>query len=245
MQYLFTTLFYAPLYNAIIFFISVLPYHNVGVAVILFICIIKVILFPLSAQSVKTQFEMKRLQPELDAIKLKYKDDKQQQAEKTMQLYKQKGINPLSGVLLLLLQFPVIIALYYIIRNNSLLVLDTTVLYHFTKIPQAMSTVFLGVSIFDKNIIFAILAAVTQFLQMQITLPKVPVKKLEAGATPNFSDELARSMNVQMKYVMPIIIFFIAEGFPIVVSLYLITSSLFAIGQELYIRKTMTPEPNR
>ena len=243
MAYIFTTFFYAPLYNSLIFFISVLPYHNVGVAVVLFICLIKIILFPLSAQSVKTQFEMKRMQPELDAIKSQYKDNKQLQAEKTMQKYKEKGINPLSGVFLLLLQLPVIIALYYIVRNNSLLTIDHTVLYSFIKVPQTVNTAFLGVSIFSKSIIFALLAGVTQFLQMHVTLPKTEQKKRVSGATPDFKDELARSMNMQMKYVMPIIIFFIAEGFPIVVSLYLITSSLFAIGQELYIRKTMVREP--
>jgi len=239
MHYIFTTFFYAPLYNSLIFFISVIPYHNVGVAVILFICVIKLILFPLSAKSVKTQFEMKRLEPELKEIKAKYKDNRQVEAEKTMQLYKEKGINPLSGVFLLLLQLPVIIALYYVVRGNSLVTIDHTILYSFVKIPQVINPVFLGVSVFDKSFIFAILAGVTQFLQMHVTLPKTEKKNRESGTTPNFKDELARSMNMQMKYVMPIIIFFIAEGFPIVVSLYLITSSLFAIAQELYIRKTM------
>src|ERR1035437_2413364 len=104
MHYIITTFFYRPLYNALIFFISILPYHNVGVAVVLFTCIVKVILFPMSQKSIKAQFGMKKLEPEINALKIKYKDNRQLQAEKTMELYKQKGINPLSGILPMLIQ---------------------------------------------------------------------------------------------------------------------------------------------
>jgi membrane protein insertase Oxa1/YidC/SpoIIIJ len=73
---------------------------------------------------------------------------------------------------------------------------------------------------------------------MQFTVPKTPKKdKSLVQNTPDFKDELTKSMSMQMKYVMPVIIFFIAKSFPVVVSLYLITSSLFAIAQELYARR--------
>ncbi len=239
MHYIFTTFFYAPLYNCLIFFISILPYHNVWVAVVLFTCIVKVILFPLSQKSIKTQFEMKKIEPELNEIKLKHKDNKTLQAEKTMQLYKERGINPFSGIFLMLLQLPVLLALYYIFLKGGLPKVDTTLVYSFTKIPDIININLFGLSVFDKNTTFAVLAGLAQFFQMQITLPNTP-KKEKTSDKPDFKDELAKSMNMQMKYVMPIIIFFIARGFPIVVALYLITSSLFAIGQELYVRKNGT-----
>lgn len=238
MHFVFDMFFYAPLYNGLIWFINVMPWHSVAIAVVLFTCIIKVILFPLSQKSVRTQFEMKKIEPEINEIKTKYKDDKKTQAEKTMALYKERGINPFSGVLLMIIQFPVLIALYYVFLKGGLPEIDHETIYSFTKIPDFINMNLFGISVGDKSIVFALLAAITQFFQMQITVPKTPKKDKQNDAkTPSFKDELAKSMSMQMKYVMPIIIFFIAKSFPVVVSLYLVTSSLFAIGQELYVRK--------
>lgn len=245
MSFLFHNLFYAPLYNGLIAFINIIPFHDVGFTVIIFTCLIKVIIFPLSQQSIKTQFEMKQIEPELNELKLKYKDDKKIQAEKTMQLYKEKGINPFAGILLMLIQLPVLIALYWIFYKGGLPNIDQTTIYSFTKIPDTINMVFLGIDVTKSSMVFALFVAVAQFLQMQITIPKPKnVEKIE-GKSPAFSDELAKSMNMQMKYVMPIIMFFIAKSFPLVVSLYLITSSLFAIGQELYIRSKYKTAQNQ
>lgn len=237
MSFIFHNLFYAPLYNGLILFINIVPWHSVGLAVIFFTCIVKVIIFPLSQQSIKTQFEMKKIEPELNDLKLKYKDDKQLQAEKTMQLYKDRGINPFSGILLMLIQLPILIALYWVFLKGGLPNIDQTSIYSFTKIPVDINMHFFGINVSDKSVFFAFLVALAQFLQMQITMPKMAKKKeIKDNKDPSFSDELAKSMNMQMKYVMPIVMFFVAKSFPLVVSLYLITSSLFAIGQELYIK---------
>jgi len=217
----------------------------VGLAVVLFTCVIKVIIFPLSQQSIKTQFEMKQIEPEINNIKTKYKDDKKLQAEKTMELYKIRGINPFSGIFLMLIQLPVLIALYWVFLKGGLPEIDQTTIYSFTKIPSVINMNFFGVSVADKSVIFALLVAIAQFLQMQITIPKTNKVDTKDGKTPGFGDELAKSMNMQMKYVMPIIMFFIARSFPLVVSLYLITSSLFAIGQELYLRKRYKKNENQ
>lgn len=236
MSFLFHNFFYAPLYNGLVLFINITPYHNVGLAVVLFTCLIKVIIFPLSQQSIKTQFEMKRIEPEINELKLKYKDDKKLQAEKTMELYKNKGVNPFSGIFLMLIQLPILIALYWVFLKGGLPEIDKLTIYSFTKIPDVINMNFFNISVTDKSILFALFVAVAQFFQMQITIPQT--KKVEAkdDKKSNFADELSKSMNMQMKYVMPVIMFFIAKNFPLVVSLYLITSSLFAIGQELYIR---------
>ena len=236
MAFLFHNFFYAPLYNGLILFINFIPFHNVGMAVILFTCIIKIIIFPLSQQSIRTQFEMKQIEPEINEIKLKYKDDKKLQAEKTMLLYKEKKINPFAGILLMLIQLPILIALYWVFLKGGLPDIDQTTIYSITKIPNLINMNFFGINVADKSVFFAVIVAVAQFLQMQITIPKTKKKQNIDGKPSGFGDELAKSMNVQMKYVMPIIMFFIAKSFPLVVSLYLITSSLFAIGQEYYVR---------
>lgn len=235
---MYYTFFYEPLYNGLVVFINIIPWHNVGFAVILFTILIKIILFPLSQKSVKTQLEMKLIEPELNEIKLKHKDNKQAQAEKTMLLYKEKGINPFSGIFLMLLQLPVLIALYQIFLSGGLPNIDLKLMYSFISIPDLVNMNLFGINIADKSVIFALLASISQFLQMQVTLPKTKKSIIpKDGKAPDFKDELAKSMNVQMKYIMPIVIFFIAKSFPVVVSLYLITSSLFAIGQELYVKR--------
>ncbi|MFA5934798.1 MAG: YidC/Oxa1 family membrane protein insertase [Candidatus Paceibacterota bacterium] len=235
---MYSTFFYEPLYNGLVIFINIVPWHNVGLAVVLFTILIKIILFPLSQKSVKTQFEMKLIEPELNEIKLKYKDNKQLQAEKTMLLYKERGINPFSGIFLMIIQLPVLIALYQIFLRGGLPNIDLNLIYSFIGVPDLINMNLFGINIADKSILFAFFAAISQFLQMQITLPKAKKIDNKDSKTSDFKDELAKSMNMQMKYVMPIVIFFIAKSFPVVVSLYLITSSLFAIGQELYIKKT-------
>lgn len=235
MSFIFNTFFYIPLYNGLIFFVDIIPGHNVGVVVIIFTLFIKIILFPLSQKSVKTQFEIKQLDPEVEEIKRKYKDNKQLQAEKIMKLYGEKKINPFSGIFLMLIQFPVLIGLYWVFLKGGLPDINEGILYSFTKIPEVINMSFLGANVADKSTLFAILAALSQFLQTQMMMPKM--KKREGNAAPNFKDELARSMNMQMKYVMPVIIFIVARSFPAVVALYLMTSSLFAVGQELYVKR--------
>ena len=236
MSFIFHNFFYAPLYNGLILLINYIPFHSVGLAVVIFTCLVKIIIFPLSQQSIKTQFEMKQIEPELNEIKIKHADDKQVQAEKVMQLYKDKGINHFAGILLMLIQFPILIALYWVFLKGGLPKIDAASIYSFTKIPEIININFLGISVSDKSIFFAFFVALAQFLQMQITIPTPKKPAVKEGKDPGFSDELAKSMNMQMKYVMPVVMFFIAKSFPLVVSLYLITSSLFAIGQELYMR---------
>lgn len=248
MSYLFNTYLYIPLYNAFIGIIGAFPWLDAGIVVILFTILIKVILFPLSQKSVRSQLEMKKIQPAIDEIKEKYKDNKQEQALKTMALYKEKGVNPFSGIFLAFIQLPILIALYMVFYKNSLGQVNTGLLYSFIQAPEYINTVFLGLfDITQKNTILAVVVAVGQYLQIKYTIPAAPtVKKGEEDKKDtSFQSELAKSMSVQMKYVMPILMFFIAKNFASLVSLYLITSSVFAIGQELYMRKKIALEDNK
>ena len=241
----FNIVLYKPLYNVFIGFIGTFPWIDAGIVVILFTLLVKLVLFPLSQKSVRSQIEMKKLQPEIDALKLKYKDNKQEQALKTMALYKEKGVSPFSGIFLALIQLPILIALYMVFYKNSLGQINTGMLYPFIHAPEHINTWFLGLfDITQKNTILAVVVALGQYLQIKYTMPAAPVvKKGEEGKKDtSFQGELARSMSMQMKYVMPVFMFFIARSFPALVSLYLITSSAFAVGQEIYMRKKIAAE---
>jgi YidC/Oxa1 family membrane protein insertase len=237
MSYIFHIVFYQPLYNGLIFLIGAIPWVDVGWIVILFTCIIKLILFPLSQKSTRTQLLMKEIQPEIDEIKKKSAGNKQDEAVKTMELYKKKGINPFSGLILIILQIPIIFALYFVFFKGGLPKVDVTQLYSFIHIPTIINMKFLGlIDIAKASTIIAVLAAASQFFQIKLAMPVLPKTDKKDG-DPSFKDELARSMSIQMKYIMPVFVLIAAYNLPAVVSLYWTTSNLFAIGQEIYLRR--------
>ena len=227
---------YKPLYNGLIYLIDTFPFMNAGMAVIVFTIIIKLLLFPLSKKAVKTQLEMKNIQPKLDELKLKYKDNQQEYAKKMLEMYKEHEINPFSTIFLTLIQIPIILSLYYVFLKG-LPIIDPNLLYSFVEMPQNLSMHFFWIeNISHKTHILAILAAISSFFQMRYSMPKIPAK---GKLGESFKDDLARSMNIQMKYVFPVLVYFIAYNISGVVALYWITSNLFTIGQELYMRKNL------
>src|SRR3989344_5609737 len=106
--------FYVPIYNGLIFLIGVLPGHSVGTAVILFTCLVKLLLAPLSHKAAKFQLEMKLHEGELNRIKEQFKSDKQAQGRAILDFYREKKINPFAGILPIFIQIPVVLALYYV-----------------------------------------------------------------------------------------------------------------------------------
>ncbi len=233
---IFSTLFYIPVYNALIYLIDKMPGYSAGLAVILLTIIIRFVLFPLSKSSIRTQILMKKIDPEVQKIKEQEKD-KQLQAQKLMALYKDKGINPFAGFLLLLIQFPILIGLYNVFRSK-LPDIDSSILYSFVNSDFVPSMVFLGINLLERSWVLAVLAVITQFIQINLALPK-SVKPKESS----FQGDLAHSMNMQMRYVLPLIMFPIAL-ISSVVALYLVTSNIFMIFQELFIKRKMEAKFN-
>lgn len=234
----FKVTLYDPLYNGLVFLVSVVPFADVGIAVIILTVLVKLVLFPLSIKMVKTQLAVRELEPELKKIKAKHKEDQPEQARQTMALYKERGVNPFSGFLLLLIQFPIIISLYFVFLNGGFPEIDTELLYSFIKIPQSINMDFLGlINVGEKSLILGLLAGITQYFQLKLSLP--PMKPRENGSTPSFKEDMARSFNIQMRYIMPVVVFVIAYVISAGVALYWTTSNIFAIGQEIYVRKNI------
>jgi len=206
----------------------------VGVAIILLTVIVRGVLLPLSHKSVVSQAKMRSLAPHLEKIKEKHKDDKQEQARKTMALYKEHGINPFSGCLLVLVQLPIIFALYFVFFKG-LPNLNAEHLYSFVSLPETVSMMFLGVMLSKKSIIFALFAAVTQYYQIKLSIPAMA--PAEKDAKPSFKDDFARSFNVQMRYMLPVIVFGISYSISAAVALYWTTSNLFSVAHELYVKR--------
>lgn len=242
MQTLWNTIFYQPIYNALIFIINNVTFGDVGFAIIILTILVKFILFPLTKKSIKSQILMKRLEPELKRIKKEF-PDKQEQAKKTFELYKKYGTNPFSGCLVVLLQLPVIFALYYVFYKG--LSLDAGPIYSFINTPSLLNTNFLGlIDIHSKSIVLALLAGISQFIQGYLATPIKPkVEIVKDMATPEpktFQEQLSDSMQMNVRYILPIFIAIIAYQISAAVALYWITSNVFTIAQEWYMRKKLT-----
>lgn len=231
----FSTVFYQPLYNALVFLISVVPGANVGVAIILLTFLVRGALLPLSHKSVVSQAKMRALAPHLEKVKEKHKDNKQEQARKIMELYKEHGVNPFSGCLLILVQLPIIFALYFVFFKG-LPSLNADHLYSFIHLPDMVpSMMFLGIVLSSKSLILAAIAAITQYYQIKLSVPPVPPPK--DGAKPSFKDEFAKSFNLQMRYMLPVIVFGVSYSISAAIALYWTTSNLFSIGHELFVKR--------
>jgi YidC/Oxa1 family membrane protein insertase len=233
---IWNAILYQPLINALAFLVSIIPGGDVGLAVILLTILVKLILFPLSQKSIESQAEMNILAPEINKIK-ESGASKEEQARLTFELYKKHKTNPFSGCLLVLVQLPIIFALYYVFSTG--IKFDGGLLYSFVHIPEHINMVFLGfLDISQKSLVLAVLAGVSQYLQARYMPQPIPSKT--SGSTANFSDSFAKSMNTQMKYVFPFLIAFIAYSISGAVALYWITSNLFMVAQQIYVKREKT-----
>ncbi len=241
MQSLWNTIFYEPIYNGLIFIINNITFGDVGFGIIILTIIVKFILFPLTKKSIKSQILMKKVEPELKKLKKDF-PNKEEQAKKTFELYKKYGVNPFSGCLVLLLQLPVIFALYYVFYKG--LSIETGPLYSFIQNPIEMTTNFLG--IFDlhaKSIVLALLAGITQFIQGYLAHPAKPkvevVKSMSEPEPKTFQDQMSESMQLNIKYFLPVFVAIIAYTISAAVALYWITSNIFTIAQEWHVRRSL------
>lgn len=231
-SYVFNLIIYQPLYNGLIFVMDLIPWADAGVAVIIFTFLIKLALFPISQKATYTQLRMKSFEGDLKLLQEKHKGNREAHARATMDFYKEKKINPFSTLFLALVQIPIILALYYIFYNGGLPAIKTELLYSFVSTPQ-VDMHFLGlIDITKGSLLLAVLVGITQYFQVRFAMPVTP--KTSGGT---FKDDFARTLNLQMRYFLPILVAVIAYTISGAVSLYWITSNLFAIGQELYIRK--------
>ncbi len=239
MSYLYHTFFYEPLYNGLILLLNALPqWADFGIAIMLFTVIVKLILFPLSRKAVVSQMRMKELEPRINELKKQYKDPAEQSMQ-TMKLYKEVGINPFSNILLIFIQIPIIIALYQIFYRGGLPKIDPSLLYSFVHIPAVVEMKLLFIDITKKSWELALLASVTQFFQIKYSMPAM---KKDPKAEPSFGGDLAHAMSTQMKYVLPVFVFFASYSINAGIAIYWTTSNIFAICQELFVRrKKQTP----
>lgn len=235
---MFATFFYNPIYNLFVLLLDFVT-SDAGIAIILVTIIVKMLLFPLAKKAIKTQIGMKKIKPELDALQSKYgkkpaPEDRQKMATEMMNLYKRNNVRPFSSILVVLIQLPVLIALYWVFYKGGLPSIDASILYSFVSVPDYVSMNFLGLIDLTahRNIYLALLAGLVQAFHSRIAID-VPEPSKDGGMQADF----ARSLTLQMKYGLPVLIAGTAYFFGAAIALYLITSTSFMLLQEYLVRK--------
>ncbi len=232
MMGLYNTFLYEPIFNLLIWLYNIIPGDNIGIAIIALTVIIRLIFYPLTKKSIIAQKSLQDLQPKMEELKKKYKDNKEEMAKATMQLYKDHKINPASSCLPMLVQLPFLIAIYQVFARG-LSNADFSILYPFVTNPEVIQTWSFGLNMAESQWILAVLAAAAQFWQgKMIQTKKPPIKS--AGAK---DEAMASIMNKQMIYLLPIFTLYIGTRFPGGLALYWFVTTLLTALQQLVIFK--------
>lgn len=223
----FYTFLSRPLFNVLIWLYNAVPGRDLGVAIVILTVIIRLIFYPLSQKAIKSQKAMAEVQPKIKEIQKKYKDNKEEQAKALMNVYRQHKVNPMSGCLPILIQFPVLIALYHVFISG-LNPQKLEMLYSFVQKPAALNLMFLGlVGLSEKSLILAVVAGVSQYFQAK-TMPQIK----SFGKSGSF--DFTAVLNQQMIYFMPLLTVVIAWTLPAALSIYWIVNNIFSIIQQYY-----------
>lgn len=228
---IYHAVFYKPLLNALVFLTGALPWNDLGFSVILLTIAIRFIMFPLTHKMIHTQRKMKEIEPELKRIQSETKN-KEEQGRAVMELYKKHGINPFSGFLNILIQFPLLFAMYRVFWQG--IPFKAEDVYGFLTIPAHINVQFLSlINLSVSNIFLAVLAALSQFLQVRFAMPPKNDNQTKGGA---------EMMQKQMLYMFPVLIFLIGLKLPAAVALYWTTMNVFAIVHEAIVRNRLPDE---
>jgi YidC/Oxa1 family membrane protein insertase len=227
------TFVYTPLYNLLVLIIDTFPGIDFGVAIILLTILVKILLLPFAIKAIKAQQAVRAIEPKVKELQDKFKDDRQQLGIELMALYKKHQVNPFSSIGLILIQIPIIFGLYYIVLRAGLPDIDPTRLYSFIPVPgnDPSSLLFGTLDVTVRSLPLALAAGVAQFIQTRLALPQTTP---DDAATPQ--QKMMAGITKQMQYVFPIIITVIAYTLSAAVALYFVTSNIFHIFQELYVK---------
>lgn len=252
-NHLWTTFFYQPIFNSLIYLISVMPGNNLGLAIIFLTILIRLILFFPAQRGLESQRKLQEIQPRIKKLQEKYKNDQQKLAQETFALYKEHKVNPFGSCLPLIIQLPILIALFYAIRSglnpdNLYLLYEPLKNFDFSTINAN----FYGLlNLTQRNIyVLPLIVAGLQFIQMKLATAKAKSqqpekKKLEKkGANTKEKGQEMQMATEMMTYIMPAMIALFTASVPSGVGIYWGTSTLFGIAQQFYVNNKVKKKKN-
>lgn len=236
-----------------------------GFAIIGLTVLIRLILYPFMAAQMKASKKMQDLHPHMNALKERHKGDNKRIQEETMKLYKEHGINPAAGCLPLLIQLPLLIALYTVLAHvvalpaaEALKYINGIVYFDSLKLTAVWNTTFFGIPLGQHPsqllatmpfiLLIPLITAALQFVQSKMMMPMVDTKAVvvskkkgkssSAKASvdkPDMASDFAKTFQTQSLYIFPIMLGYLSYSFPIGLSLYWNTFTLFGIMQQYQI----------
>lgn len=226
---LYNEVLYRPLLNGLIWFYDVLPWQDLGLAIIALTVVIRVLLTPFLWKAQKAQKDLAAIQPEIKKIQEQFKNDREGQGRALMELYAGHKVNPFSGCLLMLIQLPILIALFQVFQK-VFKPEELRYLYSFVANPGMLDSVSLGlIDLAKGNIYLGVVAAATQFLQTKFAAPMPK----PSGDKKDFSSIL----QMQATYIFPALILVWSYTLPSALTLYWTILNILAIVQEIVMRK--------
>lgn len=225
---IFFTLFYQPIANVSFFFLTFLQTNSFAVAVIFLILFVKILLLRVSINAQRMQIKVRAISDELKKIREKI-TDKKKQAEKILELYRREGINPFSPLLPLILQIPIYIAIFFVVRDvGTKTFAPEEALYSFISFSGEPSLIFFGVDLAEKgNFLLALLVLLTQYYAIILTQKGMPV------------DPKTEGMQKMMRTGLPILVSTISLFFVAIVGFYWLINNLLSIVQDIIIKSMM------
>jgi len=232
MLYLFNTFVYYPIVNILVLLYNTVAFGDFGVAIIMLTVIVRVCLFPMSYKMICQQAIMQKIRPEMLEIQKKYKENKEKQAMLLMECYKKHKINPFYTFLVLLIQLPILWALFMIFTNgfNGQI---AHILYPFISYPGAFNPISFGIiNLNERNILFIVLTAICQFIQIKLSIPALKKQKINEPKTFMPS---GNTMGIMLALLAVIVLW----ELPAAVAVYWLTTTLFSIGEQFICNKSL------
>lgn len=263
----FDAIFVIPILNVLLGFYHLLQAMSIpgalGFSVVFLTVFIRIILHPLTVTQLKSTHKLNKIKPELDKITARFKDDKQRLHQEQLKLYQQAGINPAAGCLPLLIQMPILIALYNLfsnLLNNGNLTkviesINSVVYFPFLKI-NSLDLSFFGLNLAHKPsewqkfgwwlLLVPVATAALQYWQTKMMMPQSKITNNNQQITEKNKDkkgeDMGAAMQKQMAIMMPLMIGYFAYSFSLGLSLYWNTFTIFAIIQQHYLNKKLDKE---
>lgn len=239
-----------PLINLLVAIYAILPGHDLGIAIIVFTILVRFALWPLVRKQIRQQRALRELQPEINKIRSNTKGDKQKEALLIMELYREREINPFASFGLILIQFPILIALFAalrtilkdgrIVEEAYTVVKNLGYMKEIVQTPSLFTPHFFGMNLGKPSIVLAAGAAIGQYIQTRQMMPRPKQRKrlseiLRKTAQSGDNSEAIAAMNQGMGPVFSILMFFAASTLPSALALYWTTGSIVAIGQQRFV----------
>ncbi len=250
----FHSLLFVPMINILVAVYKALIFVHLpfalGFSIIILTIIIRFILYPLTASQLKASKKMQELNPHLARLKAKHKNDAKTLQQETMKLYKEHGVNPAAGCLPVIVQLPIIWALYATLQqivHMTPVAVNKIVYSDFLKISKQWDPNFFGVSLASNPshlistvgpiiLVVPLLTALLQFIQSKMLFAKPPQpEELVKDIEKKKNEDFATAFQSQSLYIFPLMIGFFSYTFPIGLSLYWNTFTIFGIIQQYKI----------